>query len=144
MKKLLLTLRQAGLRVTPQRQAVLKLLEGNVKHPSAENIHHELLNEYPRISLATVYNILSKLAEGGKIQVLDVDPNRKRFDPCIAPHHHFYCKLCGEVFDIDCDAFPAVEADASTKRNIDGHRVDSIQVNLQGVCKHCGKCGEAG
>jgi len=52
--------------------------------------------EYPGISFATVYNTLSKLAEAGKLQELDIDPNKKRFDPCVIPHHHFYCKIAEE------------------------------------------------
>ena len=58
----IIKLKQIGLRVTPQRQAILELLEGNRFHPSAEDIYHEVLKKYPQISFATVYNTLSKLA----------------------------------------------------------------------------------
>jgi Fur family peroxide stress response transcriptional regulator len=125
-------LKEIGLKVTPQRQAILKLLEGNQTHPSAERIYSEILRQFPGISFATVYNTLSKLVEAGEIQELDIDPNKKRFDPCIKSHYHFYCKVCGKVFDIVFDnPFPL-----EIKR-IDGHRVDAIQLNLKGVCKEC-------
>jgi Fur family peroxide stress response transcriptional regulator len=93
-------LKAIGLKVTPQRQGILKLFNGNRTHPSAESIYHEILKEYPRISFATVYNALSKLAKAGRIQELDIDPSKKRFDPCLAPHSYFHCKVCGEVFDV--------------------------------------------
>jgi len=137
-------LKEIGLKVTPQRQAILKLLNGDRTHPSAENIYHELLKKFPRISFATVYNTLSRLAEAEKIQKLDIDPNKKRFDPCTVPHHHFYCKLCGKVFDVVYDALLPANINPLNTKNVDGHQVDAIQVNLKGVCKDCRRkrCGK--
>ncbi len=40
-------LKEIGLKITPQRQAILKLLEGNQTHPSAERIYSEILKKYP-------------------------------------------------------------------------------------------------
>jgi Fur family peroxide stress response transcriptional regulator len=127
-----INLRKIGLKITPQRQAILKLLKGNQTHPSAERIYSEILKKYPGISFATVYNTLSKLIEAGEIRELDIDPNKKRFDPCIIPHYHFYCKVCGKVFDLVYDAPLPLNI-----KKIDGHQVDAIQLNLKGVCKDC-------
>jgi Fur family peroxide stress response transcriptional regulator len=136
-------LKEIGLRVTPQRQAILRLLDGNRTHLSAHGVYREILKEYPGISFATVYNTLSRLAEAGKIQELDIDPDKKRFDPCTTPHYHFYCRLCGKVLDIVCDIpFPA-NLDPPDTRTLDGHRVDAIQLNFKGVCKDCTESGEA-
>jgi Fur family peroxide stress response transcriptional regulator len=127
-----LKLKEIGLKITPQRQAILKLLKGNQTHPSAESIYSQVLKKYPGVSFATVYNTLSKLVEAGEIINLDIDPNKKRFDPCISPHTHFYCKVCDKVIDIVKDSqIPLV------MKKIDGHQVDSIQLNLKGVCKDC-------
>jgi len=135
----IMRLKQIGLKVTPQRQAILKLLNGNRTHPSAESIYHEILKEYQRISFATVYNTLSKLSRAGQIQELDIDPSKKRFDPYLAPHYHFYCKVCGKVFDVAYDTPLAVNTNSLNTKNVDGHQVDAIQVNFRGVCKECGK-----
>lgn len=128
-------LKEIGLKVTPQRQAILRLLDGNKTHPSADSIHRELLKEYQGISFATVYNTLSRLAKAGKIQELDIDPSKKRFDPCTAFHYHFYCRECGRVFDVACNTIPVPpdQVDAT----VDGHQVDTIQLNFKGVCKEC-------
>jgi len=134
-EKNVIILKGIGLKVTPQRQAILRLLDGNVSHPSADSIHLEALKEYPGMSFATVYNILSKLAKAGKIQELDIDPNKKRFDPCTTPHSHFYCRSCGNVFDVVCDALCLDSAD--DLRTIGGHQVESIQLNFKGLCKCC-------
>jgi Fur family peroxide stress response transcriptional regulator len=131
------TLKEIGLRVTPQRQAILRLLDGNRTHPSAHSIYLEILKEYPGISFATVYNTLSRLAEAGKIQELDIDPNKKRFDPCNALHYHFYCRACGKVFDVLCDTPFLDTLDQVDAKSIDGHQVDAIELNFKGVCKDC-------
>ena len=127
-----INLRKIGLKITPQRQAILKLLKGNQTHPSAERIYSKILKKYPGISFATVYNTLSKLVEAGEIQGLDIDPNKKRFDPSTSLHYHFYCKVCGKVFDIVYDTSLPLNI-----KKIEGHQVDTIQLNLKGVCKDC-------
>ncbi len=127
-------LKEIGLKITPQRQAILKLLKGNETHPSAESIYSEISKKFPGISFATVYNTLSKLIEAGEIRELDIDPNKRRFDPCVAPHTHFYCQACGNIFDISHDFHLPL-----TIKRIDGHQVDVVQLNLKGVCKNCRK-----
>jgi Fur family peroxide stress response transcriptional regulator len=132
-------LKRLGLKVTPQRQAILKILNQNWTHPSAETIYRELLTKFPGISFATVYNTLSKLAAAEKIQELDIDPQKKRFDPYLAPHHHFYCRVCRKVFDIVSEVPIPVNINHTDRENVNGHQVDAIQVNLKGVCKDCKK-----
>jgi Fur family peroxide stress response transcriptional regulator len=130
-------LKEIGLKVTPQRQAVLAFLNGNKDHPSAEDIYGELLKQFPGMSFATVYNTLSKLSEASKIQELNIDPQRTRFDSCTDPHHHFYCKVCGKVFDFKNTASNIVDNDLLRTTHIKGHRIDTVQVNLRGTCKDC-------
>lgn len=130
-------LKEIGLKVTPQRQGILKLLHGNRSHPSAESLYREIRKEYPRISFATVYNTLSRLAEAGKIQQLDIDPNKKRFDPCGVPHHHFYCKRCGRVFDLDQGSSLVMDLHPLKLKSVGGHKVEGVQLNFKGVCKDC-------
>ena len=127
-------LKALGLRVTPQRLAILDILRGNRTHPSAENIYERVLKKYPNMSVATVYNTLSKLVKGREIQELDIDPKKRRFDPCTSLHHHFYCQACGEVYDVNSD-----KSFFSNMKRIGGHQIESIQVNFTGKCKACSK-----
>jgi Fur family peroxide stress response transcriptional regulator len=129
-------LKEIGLKVTPQRQAILRLLEGNRTHPSVRDIYHEVLKEYPRISFATVYNTLSKLSEAREVQELDIDPNKKRYDSCLLPHLHFYCRVCKKIYDVQDDlTFP------KEIQRLSGHKIEVLQVNLKGVCKACSRKG---
>jgi Fur family transcriptional regulator, peroxide stress response regulator len=130
-------LKEIGLKITPQRQAILRFLDGNKNHPSADSIYSKILKEYPAISFATVYNTLSKLASSGKIQELDIDPGRKRFDPCTDTHSHFYCKTCGNVFDVVCN-IPFLDP-MDDMKTVEEHRVDTIQLNFKGLCRDCAK-----
>ena len=125
-------LKKIGLKVTPQRLAILQMIEGDRTHPSAEKIYHEISKKFPSISFATVYNTLDKLVEAGEIQQLDIDPDKKRFDPYTSLHYHFYCKTCGKVYDVDYDISLTPDI-----KKIAGHQVETIQLNFKGVCKDC-------
>ena len=127
-------LKKIGLKLTPQRLAILRMMRGDRTHPSAEKIYHEISKKFPGISFATVYNTLAKLVETGEIQELDIDPKRKRFDPYTALHYHFYCKTCRKVYDVDYDTSLTPHI-----KTIAGHRVEAIQLNFKGVCKGCTK-----
>ncbi len=128
------TLRSIGLKVTPQRLAILQIIKGDRTHPSAEKIYSSISKKYPGMSFATVYNTLSKLVEAGEIQELDIDPNKKRFDPYTPLHYHFYCGSCGKVYDVDYDVslIPNI-------KKIAGHQIEVIQLNFKGICKNCTK-----
>ncbi len=134
MKTVAINLKKIGLKVTPQRLAILQMIKGDRTHPSAEKIYREISKQFPGISFATVYNTLARLVEVGEIQELDIDPNKKRFDPYTSLHYHFYCKTCGKVYDVDWDV-----SFAPNIQKIDGHRVEAIQLNFKGVCKDCSK-----
>jgi Fe2+ or Zn2+ uptake regulation protein len=136
VKKLQTDILNNGLKVTPQRLAILKLLRKNRTHPTAEEVHNELLKEYPAISLTTVYNTLSRFVEAGMIKELNIDPNKMRFDTCTDSHDHFHCRICDSVYNVVYDA--SVSADnLQNKKNVEGHRVDTVSINLKGVCKYC-------
>ncbi len=49
--------RETGLKLTPQRLAILEYLDGNTSHPSAEDIYISVKEKFPTMSFATVYNL---------------------------------------------------------------------------------------
>jgi len=92
--------RDAGLKLTPQRLAILEFLDGNKEHPSAEDVYKAVSREFPTMSLATVYNTLMTLKQRGLVKELTMDPLRMRFDPQPTPHHHLICMDCRKIIDI--------------------------------------------
>ncbi len=89
-----------GLKLTPQRLAILNYLEGNKEHPSAEDIYKAVSKRFSTMSFATVYNTLETLRQRGGVLELTIDPDKKRFDPNIEPHHHLICIKCKRIADI--------------------------------------------
>jgi Fe2+ or Zn2+ uptake regulation protein len=125
--------REQGLRVTPQRQCIFRLLEGNDSHPTAEWVYHQARSEMPTISLKTVYQTLNDLAAMGEIQALDVGTGSARFDPNVGPHHHIVCDRCGKARDVHLDASGL----RLPPRERGDFVVESAEIVFRGMCKTC-------
>ena len=96
-------LREEGLKITPQRIAIVKYLENNHSHPSVERIHRDVARSFPTISLATVYNTLDTLEKIEEVRPLMFNAQRKVYDPDTHSHHHVLCEECGTIQDIYSD-----------------------------------------
>lgn len=120
-----------------QRAAILSFLQSRRDHPTAESVYSSVKEEFPNISLGTVYRNLNQLAEAGTITklsfgVLSID----RFDYNTSPHHHFVCNCCHAVIDLPmgCSSFPELDAEAS--KNFDG-LIQGHRLYFCGICKSC-------
>ena len=126
------------LKMTPQRAAILGYLEGNLMHPTADDIYLAVRSTHPMMSLATVYNTLEALRNAGFITELSLDRRKKRYDPVTERHAHLACNVCGRVEDIyDCH----VEL---TEKQARGYRITDSQVEFHGVCPACLGNGKVG
>lgn len=131
-------LRTEGLKITPQRVAILRFLDGNRQHPSVDEIHREVVKTFPTLSLATVYNTLDTLVKIREVKAVHVDETRKRFDPDTTPHHHAVCRHCGSIQDLHRDFGTTLDVPGDVS---DGFRVESASVSFQGVCGDCSASG---
>jgi len=127
-------LREESLKVTPQRIAVVKYLDGNTSHPSVEEIHREVSRDFPTISLATVYNTLDTLEQIGEVQAVTIDPTRKHYDPETRPHHHVMCTSCRCIQDVFADYSSVLRVPDALARQF---RVQETTVSFRGVCRDC-------
>jgi len=125
-------LKKLGLKLTPQRLAILNLLEGNTKHPSAEEIYNQLKPQYPSLSLATVYNTLEMLTRAGELQEIRIKADKRHFDPNPVPHGHFLCRICESVHDLDA-GLPEIQ----TPFSINGYLVEGVTLYYHGICPGC-------
>jgi Fur family peroxide stress response transcriptional regulator len=123
-------LKEAGLKLTPQRLALIEILKDSKDHPSADMIYEELKKKYPMVSFSTVYNILNVLKKIGEIEELPISENKIYYDPNTDPHHHFLCEKCGQIQDIFQDFRIRTE-----KINI--HQVRKHQIYFYGICSDC-------
>ncbi len=119
---------------TPQRLAILKYLEGNKEHPSAEEIYAALSKDFPTMSVATVYNVLEFLKKTGKLKEIYIDPERRRFDPDLTEHHHAICIKCKKVFDI----YKKVKL-PDLKEYLPDFQIFDISLQVQVLCPKCKK-----
>jgi Fe2+ or Zn2+ uptake regulation protein len=125
--------RAQGLKVTPQRELVFRLLENNTGHPTADSVYAAAAATMPTISLKTVYQVLNDLRELGEIQTIEVGTGAIRFDPNTGEHHHLVCRSCGLVRDIDVDAS---ELSVPRARRL-GYTIEAVEVTFRGVCADC-------
>jgi Fe2+ or Zn2+ uptake regulation protein len=126
--------RAQGLRVTPQRQAIFRLLAGNDRHPTVESLYASVRDDMPTISLKTVYQTVNDLAAMGEVELLDLGTGSSRVDPNVEqPHQHLICTRCGRVRDVLLSERPPVVP----PRFRDRFTVESVEVNFRGVCDDC-------
>lgn len=126
--------RDRGLKVTPQRQCIFRVLHGDATHPSAEAVYAAASAEIPTLSLKTVYQTLNDLAAMGEIMMLDVGTGSGRFDPNVEhAHHHLVCEQCGRISDLNLDLGElAVPHDQRQ-----GFTIDTAEVVFRGRCASC-------
>jgi Fe2+ or Zn2+ uptake regulation protein len=129
-------LRAHGRKMTAQRRCIVRALEGDVTHPSAEQVHDKVRREMPHVSLKTVYQTLHDLVDLGMVAALDVGTGSTRFDPNVeTTHHHLVCRVCGRVRDLAVE-LPSLDV---PRRSLQGFAVDSAEVVFRGLCEDCGR-----
>lgn len=134
MEKIIKKYKGKGFKLTPQRLAILKFLEGNTSHPTAEDIYTELKKKYPTVSFATVYNTIEALRERGELLEITIDPERKHFDPNPTPHHHVICSVCNKIGDVFVDYSGVLRV---PEEILKGFSITGNHVDFYGICKDC-------
>ena len=124
--------RQQGLKLTPQRQLLFRLLHGNTVHPSAEALHAQATEVMPGISLRTIYQTLNDLAAMGELQLVSVGSGPNRFDPNVDDHHHAVCAECGDVVDVYVRNLAVLQIEG-----LGGFQPDSARLVISGTCRRC-------
>jgi Fur family peroxide stress response transcriptional regulator len=94
-------LADSGLRSTPQREVVYRVLIGKRDHPTADEVFARVKAELPTISLATVYNCLETLVDCDLVRAVNVERGPTRYCPNLRPHAHFHDEKSGRTHDID-------------------------------------------
>ncbi|MBX6352630.1 MAG: transcriptional repressor [Thermoflavifilum sp.] len=126
-------LKQAGLRVTPQREAILQYLVDTGGHATVEEIYQGVQPCFPHMSVSTVYNTVKHLAQVGLIKEIHVGDGPSRFDMNVRPHHHLICRKCGILFDFYIDEPPRFHLPPEAQ----GFQIEDYHVEVQGICPAC-------
>ena len=97
-------LTDSGLRPTPQREVVFKVILEKRDHPTADEIFARVKSEMPTMSLATVYNCLETLVQCGLIRQVNLERAPTRYCPNLHQHAHFHDETTGQIHDVDLPA----------------------------------------
>ncbi|RMG45683.1 MAG: transcriptional repressor [Acidobacteria bacterium] len=127
-------LREAGLKVTAPRLAILAVLEEDRRHPTAEEIHQAIRERRPALSLSTVYKTLESFLRTGLVRRVSGGGNRLRVDGVPGEHDHAVCRLCGAVFDVDR---PEAVRAAVPRESVAGMRITGVRIEYDVVCRAC-------
>jgi Fe2+ or Zn2+ uptake regulation protein len=134
-------LRRSGLKLTPQRIAIVRLFADDRSHPTAQDLFQRLRPEFPSMSFATVYNTLDALAHAGLAAIVRLPGKRgetARFDPNSAPHHHAVCDRCGSVVDVAAGTLaPSPGSTKKLGRAAPGFSVRAVERIYRGLCAVC-------
>lgn len=121
-----------GLKMTPQRRAIVDYLKSARNHPTADEVLKAVNEKFPMTSRATVYNTLN-LLKGGKLIKEVFESGTVRFDPNNSEHHHFICRRCGKVEDVEGE----LGGDFQVESLSGGQTVENLEVTFRGLCPEC-------
>ncbi|MBN1347976.1 transcriptional repressor [candidate division KSB1 bacterium] len=131
MDKLKQMLVESGIKPTYQRIKVLEYFQQNNNHPTVDMIFAALYRKVPTLSRTTIYNALDVFKKHGLISVLTITGSELRYEYRTKSHHHFLCRICGNIIDMD------VKCPFQEKKNSEGHQIEEIHGYFKGVCKEC-------
>ena len=126
----------ATLKYSRQRESIKELLNSSCNHPTADTIYMTVRQEFPNISLGTVYRNLNLLADLGEAIKITAPNGGVHFDGRTAPHYHFCCNKCGEVIDLDLEELDCINEAAG--KNFNGI-IESHTMMFYGICENCSK-----
>ena len=126
---------EQGTKQFKKRNAILTCLRGTDVHPSADWVHAQIKQEYPDISLGTVYRNLALFKQQGMIQSIGTVNGVERFDGNVEPHVHFICQCCDSVIDLPHMEVP--ESLCSRAAEETGGTVANCQLTFTGTCQSC-------
>ncbi len=128
-------LKVKGLRLTPQRLAVLKILVSNNSHPTVDEVYTDVRRQFPMTSLATVYKTIAVLKELEEVAELRFDSQANRYDGVKnTPHPHLICSNCRKIMDAELESWPQT---AQSIQAATGFQVSNYRMDIFGLCSDC-------
>ena len=118
--------------LTKHRETVLTVVQSSKDHPTARQVFERSLKRDPRLSMATVYNSLNFLTEGGYVRRVHSGEEGTRYDGILAHHDHLICRQCGHIEDVDL-----LPSDRARFSNLSHFQVEEVSLRVTGLCAKC-------
>jgi Fur family transcriptional regulator, stress-responsive regulator len=127
-------LREAGLRVTRPRAAVLAAVHDH-PHADTDSILSVVRRDYGDVSHQAVYDVLRALTDAGLVRRFQPKGSLARYEARVGDnHHHVVCRSCGAIGDVDC---AVGAAPCLTAGDDGGFAIDEAEVIYWGRCPRC-------
>jgi Fur family transcriptional regulator, peroxide stress response regulator len=123
---------EKGLKVTPQRIAVLEAIRKLNNHPTADNIIEFIRKNHPNIATATVYKVLDVLTLNGLIKKVKTERDIMRYDAIMESHHHLYCTETDRIEDYNDEQLDRMIEDYFQKNGIPEFQIEDIKLQING------------
>jgi Fur family peroxide stress response transcriptional regulator len=125
-------LKEKGLKVTPQRIAIMESFHHFRQHPTAEQVISFIRNHHPNIATGTVYKTLETFVHKGILNRVKTDRDIMRYDPIIEPHHHLYDADSERIEDYFDEELNLVLDRYFQQKNIPGFNIQEIVLQIRG------------
>jgi Fur family transcriptional regulator, peroxide stress response regulator len=127
-------LRETGLKITPQRVAILEVFEKyRDLHPGARLIFEQAKKKRKSLSLSTTYATLNELSQHGIIKTLQFDRMENRFEGNLEEHINLICEKCGKILDYKVP----ITVDQKDVKKKTGFSVTDTRLEYYGYCRDC-------
>lgn len=126
-------LSERGLRVTPQRLAILDAINKIGGHPSADKIIEHIRLSHPNIASGTVYKVLDTLIENKLLKRVTTDRDVRRYDGIMQKHHHLYCIESDVIEDYVDEELDELLKNYFKNKNIKGFIVEDFELQIKGT-----------
>jgi len=127
-------LRNKGLKVTPQRLAIIEvLIEQGDLHPGARLVYHEAKKRKKSLSLSTTYATLDELSRHGIIKTLQFDRMENRYETNREEHINLICERCKKILDYKVPII--VDSRGVAKKT--GFSITDTRLEYYGYCRDC-------
>ncbi len=127
-------LREWGLKVTPQRVAIIEvLIEHRDAHPGARLVYEEARKKRKSVSLSTTYATLNELSRHGIIKTLQFDKMENRYEGNLEEHLNLVCERCGKILDYEIRPVAGLQEIAKKT----GFSVTDTRLEYYGYCRDC-------
>lgn len=130
-------LSEKGMKITPQRMAVLEAIYRLKNHPTADNIIEFIRKTHPNVAVGTVYKVLETLVENGLVKRVTTDRDFMRYDGILDKHHHLYCSNCDLIEDYHDPDLDELLKKYFESKNIPGFKIEEFVLQIKGTFNKC-------
>lgn len=121
-----------GLKVTPQRIAILEAFYQLNNHPTADNIIEYIRKNHPNISTATVYKVLDAFVTCGLVSRVKTERDVMRYDAITESHHHIYCSDSDCIEDYNDHELNQLLREYFERKQIPGFTIEDLKLQIIG------------